>query len=240
MFSILKLYKLNTDDVRDIARSVMTVIQKHLIDDSYLARQIAKMSTANQDLELLRARVMVNSLTDDLREIDLERDNIIEAIETKVDSVALLKKYDQERGESAEAILRAFKAKPISIHAGYNIESNQIRDRIQHCASEELQDHFEVVNIENLWEILITLQDRFEVITAEKSRQESVKLRGTVKEQTERIKDLLKYILPYMESQAIDLQGAYDIAAKEMLEQLTRVMSIAGARSTRRKSDDTE
>lgn len=46
----------------------------------------------------------------------------------------------------------------------------------------------------------------------------------------------MQFILPYLEAQSLDVAGAYATAAKEVLEAITRVMSVVETRHTRKQN----
>lgn len=234
MFPAYKPYKMNTADTKEIARAVMSSLTKHVPDDEYLNRQKGKLEEADADIELLQSRDRANSLTDDLKSIDDERDDITIAMESEVESKIRLKKFNPAKGEAAEALQAAFDLTPIKISAGYATQTNQTVTRIRHCNTPELRTHFETLEMLTIWDRFIEVQAEFEKASDEKDALESVKLRGTVKAQTDRIKDVMKFILPYLEAQSLDVAGAYDAAAKEVLEAITRVMTVAEARHTRK------
>ncbi len=236
MFSVYKPSKTNTDDMKEIARSVMSTVEKYLPEDGFLTRQKLKLSEVDADIEMLQSRSKGNSFTDNLKSIDDERDNITLAIDSEVDNKIRLKSFDPEKGASAEVLQAAFDITPIKVSAGYATQSNQTTTRIRHCNTPEFRTHFETMDILPIWDRLIAVQSEFEKVSDEKDALESVKLRGTVKEQTNRMKDVMKFILPYLEAQSLDVAGAYDSAAKEVLESITRVMTSAEARFTRKQN----
>ena len=73
-----------------------------------------------------------------------------------------------------------------------------------------------------------------------KDALEAVKLRGTVKEQTEKMKQRIEYTLSYLEVQTLDLPQKYATAAKEIKEAVNRIMATAEARATRRLNSSPE
>lgn len=226
----------NTDDLKEVSRSVVSAIGGHLSDDLFLTRQKQKLSEAHEMIEQLQSRKLANELTSDIHSLDDERDDLTETLESEVESKVKLSKYKPEIAEAASALKQAFDQTPVDIKGGLTTQTNQTDTRIRHCNSEELRTHFETLELLTLWDKLRTTQENYKKKSDERDALESVKLRGTVKEQTNHIKDVMKFILPYLEAQSLDVAGAYDTAAKEVLEAISRVMSVVEARYTRKQN----
>ncbi len=85
-----------------------------------------------------------------------------------------------------------------------------------------------------VWDRFIEVQGEFEKVSSEKDAIESVKLRGTVREQVARIQEIINYILYYVNSQAQDNPATYEAPAKEIFEAVQRIMTIAQTRQTKK------
>ncbi len=184
----------------------------------------------------MQARPRANALTVTVNELDDDRDEATVIIEKVVESKLLLGQYDAAVAEAAKAVQAAFDLTPIKVNASYAAQTNQTDTRISMCNSAELRAHMATLEVLPIWDTLIAKHEAFKEANDEKDALESIKIRGTVREQTETMKEVFRFVLPYMEAQAMDVAGSYDVAAKEVQESLARVMSVAEARATRKKN----
>jgi hypothetical protein len=234
MFDSYKRSKTNGDETKELGRSIGVATEKHLPDDGLLNRQKIKIEKIDTEIEMLQGRSKINSYTDDLKELDSERDSLNNGIESEIKNKIHLISFDSAKGEAALAIKERFDVTPVEINAAYATESNQISTRIRICNTSDMRTHFDTIGILHIWDRYIEVQSGFEKISDEKDAHESVKLRGSVKDQITKMKEIIDFTLSYLEVQALDLPARYDTPAKEVLEAVNRVMVTAESRYTRK------
>lgn len=227
----------NTSETLELGRSIKSIGEKYLSGDSYVTGQISRIISSTEDVELLQARAKGSSYTITLKELDDERDDIKTGLDSDIEGKIKLKRYDMIKGDAADAVNEMFITTPINIRAGYAVESNQINTRIRLVNTPGGRALFETMGTLPVWDRFIEVQGEFEKVSSEKDALESVKLRGTVREQVAAIQDRINYILYYLTSQAQDLPHDYEAPAKEIFEAVQRIMTIAQARQTKKMND---
>lgn len=237
MFNGYKRSKTNTSDNLDLSCAIITAARKTLPDDLYLKRNCDELEEICSQIVFLQARCRENSLTESLASLDHERDDINIGMEDKIDGEIRTKRYFPAKGEAAEALKIAFEAYPVNIKSGYAEESNQISVRIFALDNEESRAHFITLDMLPLFEHLKTVQEKFIKLSNGKDALESLELRGSVKDQVKRLQERISWVLPYLESQAEAGVSEYRTVAGEVSEAVTRVMSTASARRTRKLNE---
>ncbi len=229
--------KINHDDAIALGRAISLSIKKSSID-VYLGRQSEKIDSHIADIETLQGRVQGNPFTEIQSGLDDSRDGVIQAMNYEVESKLKMAQFAPEKAVSATALQAAFDRTPISIDAGYSQESNQIKSRIRLISEPKYQEHLTVIGLKEYFDYLISLQDQFDTASVEKDALESVKLRGTVKEQVKRIKSRISFSLNYLESQMMDIPETYEPIANEIAEVVSRIMAGSQARQTRKTNEN--
>lgn len=229
--------KVNNDDSITLAKSLSGIVKKHLPEDLFLQRQATSLSLASADIEILRARSFENEYTETIEDLDDERDDLTIVMESEAKSKSRLTRSFPVIASSAEALLKAYSQTPVSIAAGYNEETNQIHARIRLLNTPEYSAHLANTTLNDVFDRYIEVQEEFDKISAQKVALESIKLRGTVREQVRKINLRINYTLSYLEAQYMDLPGDYSAVVTEVSEAVKEVMAEAQARITRKLNE---
>lgn len=237
MFNSYSRFKTNTGDNLDLSGAIISAVRKALPHDSYLNRNCDELESICSDIVFLREKCDEDSLTATLASLDHERDDINIGMEDMIDGEIRTKRYSPERGEAAEALKIAFEAYPVNIKSVYTEESNQISVRIFALDTEENRAHFRTLDMLPLFEELKTVQKKFTKACNGKDAEDSLQLRGAVRDQLRKIQQRISWILPYVESQAEANISEYEKTAAEISDAVTRVMSTASARRTRKLNE---
>ncbi len=227
----------NTSESLEIARIMEDLVEKSLASDGFLSRQKNEIAEYRSNIELLQGRSSENSYTEIVFGIDSERDDINTGIEIEVRGKMKLKKYDHVKGEAAEKVNTVLEATPVSISAGYTEESNQLNTRIRQLNTPENRAHFETLTYLHIFDKLVEVQKQFEKVSSEKDALESIKLRGTVREQVEKMHVRINYALSYLDAQFLDLPAEYEQPVNELSASIQRIMTIANSRRSKKLSE---
>lgn len=236
MYSNYLRSKPNRDETQELGRGIRTVTAGYFSEDPFMLKQAEKIEAVDQKIIALQNRPSVNELTKVADQYEEERDALTNTLETEIASKINMRSFFPAKADAAEVILQKFSETPVVISAANAVETNQINARIEQCNTEECRNHFTTLDILPVWDHYIATQKTYEEKCAEKDALESLKLRGTLREQTERMKKIIDGALSYLAVQAEDNPGSYEVPAKELAQVVDRIMATALARETRRKS----
>ncbi len=236
MYSSYSPYKNTYGETIEVGRAVIEAIEKYLPTDLFLTRVSGEIDEISSSVSILLGRDKKNDMTETLAKLDTDRDNIANVMESRIEDHIRVKEFNPDEAESAERLIKIFNNTAIDPRVSYTEQSAQVNSRIDALNNNKSRADMEVTGILNLFNGLVSKQDSFEKLSSKKYYIESVKLRGSVKDEVKKITKRINYVLPYLESQYGALPTEYETPAKEILHAINRVMTTANARQTRRES----
>lgn len=237
MFSNYRKSKVNTPEAIDLGNAISTSVTKHLSSDTFLNRNIQQIGVSIASIMQLQSRTKSNELTDTLASQDTARDDLNAALEMEVEAKERQLALFPQNREAVTTIKKALEATPVDIRAGYAEESNQLNTRLLLLKKEENQTHLTNLGLLPLYTALESEQKQFNTIKSEKDALESKKLRGTIRTHGKELLERIDFSLSYLYAQSMDQVDGYTEPAAEIGEAITRIMTQANARETRREAE---
>ncbi len=230
--------KMNTDFSLALAQAICKALSKSFPDDAYFSRQVVHLTTIINAIEVLQGRSMGNDLTQTLADLDLQRDNLTVGMHYEVESKIKMKAFSPEKGVAAEAIQLVFDTTVVDVRDSLDSETNQINARIRKLDTPVVRAHFETIGLTEILDHYIRIQDTFQEVSSEKDALESIKLRGTVREQCVALHAHMNYVLTYLTAQTLDFPETYAKVSSEIDESINRISALLKSSETRKMTEE--
>ncbi len=236
MYSSYKAYKTDLGETVDLGKSVCYVSDTYLPDDIFLAGLRSDIQKLEMDISRLMGRRKTGKYTKEIGELHSTRYNLAYVMDTAIKSLLIAKKFNSEKSEAAERLSTILKSTPIKSRAPYAERSFHINTRLQALNNDECRKDIITTGIESYVDGFRETQKQFELVTSSIYTQRSKKIRGTLIDEQRKMIKVIKFALSYLEAQNIAQPKIYGKSAKQILVVITRIMSTANARQTRKQN----
>lgn len=232
--------KMNASDTIDLAHGMCNTILSKCAKDTYLKGNATKLASIIATAEEYQGRSFVNPVTEKLEELRTSRNSLCTGMVELLNGKVKCAIVEPEMAKKAQVILNVINETPVSASGSQAKRSNQTSVRIRRLNEDANRLIMEEIGVLGIFLQYKIIQDSIEHLATEKDAYESNRRRGASSEYVNELKTHIGYILPYLESNCATDPAQYSAPAKEIRETITRVMTSAKMRTSRKEDGEVQ
>lgn len=233
---LLSHSKLTHESLNTFARRAMAHVAGFQ-DDEFITRQTANLEQHVEEMDHAFQRVLKDSFTRALNELDLRRDAIILAIRDALEAAISQSFLNAKKAEAAEKIMALYKNMDKKVtKLGYNEESAQISAFLTSIASLE-ETVVQTAGVVQLVQALTETQSEFDTTMEKRDGADITQITPrTIRSIRTDMIFRIENILTYVRANGVDLPDQYSETITNINALITEVMAKAKADQTRREN----